>query len=297
MISDYGISIDDLILVSCTTVTKGRVDLIQHSIRSFLSQTYMCKEMIIVSQGTSEQNSVIRNMVLEHINIHFVEAPSKLTLGEMRNLSIELSHGDVICQWDDDDFYHPQRIMTQLKSMRGEFVASLYTRYLKYFSETKRIYMIDHLGGTDDYVDLLSREPYKKYLCGSVMFKKECFYKCENVLYPERGYQSNKQEDLNVLQKLIKIGKIASVDACEYCYVYHGGNVYDKQHHEMLFHKKLTGTQKQLIGCIDDIQRILKVAQVNGPVEVCTVPMLDLTNPSNFNIENNSQPIYTLLCK
>lgn len=277
-------------------VTKGRVDLVQHSIRSFLAQTYKYKELIIVSQGTSEQNSVISNMVLTYNNIHFIEAPSQLTIGEMRNLSIELSHGDVICQWDDYDFYHPQRIMTQFKSMRGGFVASLYTRYLKYFSETKRLYMIDNLGGTDDYVDLLMREPYKKYLCGSVMFRKECFHKSENVLYPERGPQSNRQEDLNVLQKLMKIGQIASVDSCDYCYVYHGGNVYDKKHHEMLFHKKLTGTQNQLIDCIEHIRLILKIAQVNVPVEVCTIPILDLTKP-HVNIENNSQPVYTLLCK
>lgn len=276
MLTDSGIAIDGLPLVSCVTVTAGRIDLIGAAIRCFLAQTYYNREMIIVSQGTSEQNFNIRSMTAKHDNIHFIEAPLRLTLGEMRNLSVEAAHGQVICQWDDDDFYHPNRIMTQFKHLRGSVIACLYTKYLKYFCDTGRMYMIDHSGGTEDYLNVLNSNPYKRYLCGSLMFWKSCFHECKNCLYPERGNQSDKEEDLNVLQKIMKIGVVSGVDVGhEYCYVYHGGNVYDRKHHEMIFHKKLTATQEQLLHSKPYIETMLRIAQVAAPVEVCTTPLLD----------------------
>jgi glycosyltransferase involved in cell wall biosynthesis len=150
MLSDKGISIDGLMFVSCITLTNGCIDLVEMAIKSFLSQTYVDREMIIVSKGNAEQNLNIRKMIEDDSDIHFVEVPSKLTIGETRNLSVELSHGDIICQWDEGCFYHPQRIVTQFKVLRGDAIASLF-------------------GCFDE----------------SVMFKKEFFHQADNLLYPE----------------------------------------------------------------------------------------------------------------
>jgi glycosyltransferase involved in cell wall biosynthesis len=232
--------------------------------------------MIIVSQGTSSQNNAIREMIIGHDNIHFVEAPKHLTLGRMRNLSVELSHGEFVCQWDDDDWYHPDRIMTQFRHLRGGAVASLYSKYLKYFADTQQMYMIDHLRGPQDYLDLCELHKHKKFLAGSIMFKKSFFHEFNNCLYPDGGWQSDKEEDLNVLQKLSKVGMIVPITSGhEYCYVYHGGNVYQRRHHEMLFHKKWTGTAEELIACKEHIEKILSVAQIKDLVEVCSTPLLD----------------------
>lgn len=276
MLSDGGISIESKQLVSCVTVTNGRVELIGSAIKCFLAQTYSPCELVIVSQGDRDQNLAIRNMIDGKTNIQFIEAPKHLTLGQMRNLSVELAHGDVICQWDDDDWYHPSRVMTQFRSIRGNAIASLYSKYLKYFRDTKKMYMIDHNSGTQDYLDLCKWHRHKQFLAGSIMFKKPFFHQFNNCLYPEGGHQSNKEEDLSVLQKLLKVGMVVQVNSgYEYCYVYHGGNVYERRHHEMLFHKKGTASKEELLGCKKEVELLLHSAQVNDIVEVCSTPLLD----------------------
>ena len=280
MWNDFGLTIEGSSLVSCVMVTNGRPDQIACSLKSFLSQTYQSKELIIVSQGSSEDNDKIQQMIYGHKSIEFVEAPKRLSLGGMRNLSVELAQGEIICQWDDDDYYHPNRILTQYKCLRGKHVASLYTQYLKYFADTGRLYLIDHLRGTDDYVKVMNQYPFKKYLCGSVMFRKSCFYEANNLLYPECGNQSDKEEDLNVLQRLMKMGEIAPVNVgYEYCYVYHGGNVYQRRHHELVFHKKYCADAERLLFFRSQIEHLLSIAGVTNPVDICSSPILDFDNP------------------
>jgi glycosyltransferase involved in cell wall biosynthesis len=272
MFTDSGMNIENFMLVSCVTVTTGRDSLIGSAIKSFQNQTYPNREMIIVSQGNQDQNSSIRSKIAGQDNIHFVEAPSRLTLGQMRNLSVELAHGELICQWDDDDLYHPNRITTQVRAIRGGCVASLYTKYLKYFDNTKKLYMIDHLRGADGYIKLLESHPYKKFLCGSILFRKELFHKFKNLLYPEGGDQSNKEEDLNVLQRIMSVGPVAPIDhGYEYCYTYHGSNVYDLRHHKMLFHHKFTAGEQELLACRSEIEVTLGMGDFDGPIDVCTM--------------------------
>lgn len=287
----YELSMDGLSLVSCVMVTTGRVDLISKSLRSFLLQKFPSKELIVVSQGSKEQNEIIKNLTAPHHNIQFVEAPKRLSLGEMRNLSVELALGEVICQWDDDDIYHPNRISTQFKALRYNTVASLYSSYLKYFVNKRTLYMIDHLRGSDDYVVEMNKNPYKKYLCGSIMFRKSCFHEVNNRLYPECGSQSQKEEDLNVLQRLMRMGEVSAVSCgYEYCYVFHGQNVYDSRHHEMLLHKKHIATMQELTACKTQIEDVLQIGGVQENVCVCTAPILDLHVQ---NLAVASQPVFT----
>ena len=45
-------------------------------------------------------------------------APSGLTLGELRNFSVQLARYPLVCQWDDDDLYHPRRLETQFAYLK-----------------------------------------------------------------------------------------------------------------------------------------------------------------------------------
>lgn len=290
MLCDSGVCGPELLLISCVTVTTGRHDLIQGAVQSFLAQTYPRREMVILSQGSPDANKRIEEYVKAYPNIQLVEAPSRLTLGEMRNASVELAHGDVICQWDDDDYYHPSRLAAQFKALRANAVASLYTAHLKYFADTGQLYMIDYLRGTEDYMKLCESHPYKRFLCGSVMFRKSCFYHAKNRLYPERGAQSGREEDLNVLQRLMQMGHITPVHTpFHYCYVFHGGNVYERHHHEMLFHKKHIATMDELMEQVNGIDDTLRASGVRRAVDICTSP------PLNFDIPDTSLVGETIL--
>ena len=233
--------INELKKVSCLMVTTGRLECIKKSVACYMRQTYSRKELVVICQGNDETNEDVRIYLdsLGRNDIQFVGAPLDLSLGAMRNLSLEISKGQIVCQWDDDDLYHPSRIVTQYKALMENpaHVASCYTKFFKSFVPSHEMYWVDWSKEIPDS---------HKYLCGSIMFPKEQFYNHFNMLYPEFGGQSSTEEDLNVLEKLMMCGEIAGVSEPQYIYVYHGSNTYDLDHHKMTINTKVS--QKSLAG-------------------------------------------------
>lgn len=100
-------------LVSCLCVTNNRVAFLERAIHCFLRQTYANKEILIVCLDSDKNTQ-------EYIGKYFSSNPMvklvcvddalNYTLGEIRNFSIKSAQGDYICIWDDDDFYHDERI-------------------------------------------------------------------------------------------------------------------------------------------------------------------------------------------
>jgi len=248
--------------ISCLTVTNGRYDLLKKSIYCYTQQTYKNRELIVVSQGNAETNAKIRNHIdsLSRDDIVFVEAPKRLSLGAMRNLSVEIATGPVLCQWDDDDLYHPQRVMAQYHALLGgNVVASLYTQHLKWFVDKGEMYWCDWS---------VERPQWRTMLCGSIMFHKELFYQFDNHLYPEAGKQSGREEDMNVLIKFSRIGKLAPVNyGHHYIYVFHGGNVYDLAHHRLVLEKRVIG-EHELRDKQDMLTKTFDLVRVDRPVNV-----------------------------
>jgi glycosyltransferase involved in cell wall biosynthesis len=137
-----------------------------------------------------------------------------------------LATGKIICQWDDDDLYHPERLMTQYNALRvnSNYVASAYCDFLKYYRNTGEIYWCDWSG---------ERIFSGRLLSGSVMFYKEMFgmFPC---FYPQSGSQCHVEEDLNVMNKLLSKGEVAPIwSGWHYVYMYHGSNTYDLAHHNL----------------------------------------------------------------
>lgn len=212
--------------ICCVMATNGRIDCIKKSVYCYLNQTYSNKSLLILSQGTESVNQEIQCYLksLSREDIQFFTAPQNLSLGGLRNTLVEMSQGDIICQWDDDDLYHPLRLITQYNCLRSNSgnVASLYCDFLKYFENSQELYWCDWSSNP---------VPSNRYLCGTVMFHKEVFAKFP-IFYPDHGSQCHVEEDLNALQKLVSIGSIGPVFAgYQYVYVYHGKNTYDIDHH------------------------------------------------------------------
>jgi len=215
--------------ISCLMVTTGRVDCLQRSVGCYLSQTYPNKELIVVSQGSDEVNHEIGQYLdgLQRSDILFETAPPHLTLGAMRNVSCELARGPVLCQWDDDDLYHPRRLFDQYQALRTHRsnAASAFGSFLKYFQHIQEIYWCDWSGEGCESCRLLP---------GSVMFYKRYFQKYQSLLYPVQGEQCHVEEDLNVLEKLLKCGRVVPVMGGHmYVYMFHGENTYNLAHHQL----------------------------------------------------------------
>lgn len=252
--------------ITCVTVTKGRVELLKKAIRCYMLQSYMNKNMVIVSQGSAEDNAAIaahlRSLGRSDITLYCVA--SDWCLGTLRNTSVEIATGEIICQWDDDDLYHPDRLMLQYNVLRRDsrHVASLYSDFLKYYRTSGDLYWCDWSG-----------EPIysHRYLCGSIMFHKRLFGMFP-IFYPQRGSQCHVEEDLNVLEKLQTKGDLAPVfSGWHYTYVYHGQNVYDLEHHNLTLNttwgKRVLDTE-QLLERRDLLEQAFPLLGVEGPVRI-----------------------------
>ncbi len=256
LLTKVGVDMLKISKISCLMIAKNQIEIIKRSTQCYLNQTYPTKELIILSQQSHDYNQEIKSYILslKRSDIHFIVAPTILTLGAMRNLSVELSTGSVICQWDDDDFHHPLRLSTQYSHLTQDgIVASLYTQYLHFFETTGEMYWVDR-----------SRKPKddQRYLPGTIMFSKTLFHRWDNLLYPEKGRQSQSEESWNVLQKLYSIGRIAPIkDGFQYIYTYNGNNTYNSDHYKIDIN--------QLV--LDIPQLIEKKNQISKSLSLCNV--------------------------
>jgi glycosyltransferase involved in cell wall biosynthesis len=89
-------------LISALCITYGRHHLLEESVESFLRQDYPHKELIIVND-LSEQT-----LIFNHPQVKIFNFKERFpTIGDKRNKSVELSKGDILIGWDDDDIYLP----------------------------------------------------------------------------------------------------------------------------------------------------------------------------------------------
>jgi glycosyltransferase involved in cell wall biosynthesis len=100
-------------LVSCLTVTKERLDLLPRAVTCFQQQSYPDRELIIVNDaedGTKEYVASLRDERIVYVRVE----QRGLRLGEQRNLALAHARGAYVAQWDDDDWYHLDRIAAQV---------------------------------------------------------------------------------------------------------------------------------------------------------------------------------------
>lgn len=99
-------------LISCIMPTYGRPDFVNESIAMFLSQDYPRKELLILNDCPEQ----IFECEIPGIEVFNFERRFN-SLGEKRNMAIELSRGELIAIWDDDDVYLPWRLSFSLHEM------------------------------------------------------------------------------------------------------------------------------------------------------------------------------------
>lgn len=100
-------------MVSCIMPTYNRRNFVPLALRYFLRQDYTDKELIILDDGSDP----VKDLIPEHSAISYVYLSEKITLGEKLNRAAEMSKGDIILQWDDDDWYAKNRISYQVNTL------------------------------------------------------------------------------------------------------------------------------------------------------------------------------------
>ena len=216
-------------MISCLMVTLSsphRIEYAKRSIDAYCGQTHADRELVVVADraapdGGHALSAYIRSLERDDIRIAIAAGP--LRLGGLRNLSIDLARGDVICQWDDDDLSHPERLEKQFAALEnGRHEAVYFEELLQYYPARGMLYLINWratpAGGHP----------------GTLMARRTA-----PIRYPESGEQATRGEDLAVALTLIDRGGVGYLRDAPHLYLYlsHGANTWDDGHHRMLSHE------------------------------------------------------------
>ena len=107
-------------LVTCTMVTRDRPHLAQRAIQCFLAQSYAPRELLIVNDGEQSYCDVIPTQLPDGVTITELHIASDhaYTLGELRNVALDNAVSEFVAQWDDDEWYHPDRLAIQISAIK-----------------------------------------------------------------------------------------------------------------------------------------------------------------------------------
>jgi glycosyltransferase involved in cell wall biosynthesis len=97
-------------LVSCIMPTRGRPQFVAQSIRYFLRQDYAPTELVIAYE--TDEDLPERT---DETNIKYVRTVPGSSIGAKRNAAVRISTGNIIAQWDDDDWYDCRRLAAQVE--------------------------------------------------------------------------------------------------------------------------------------------------------------------------------------
>jgi glycosyltransferase involved in cell wall biosynthesis len=109
--------------------TYNRRRFVGQAIWYFLRQDYAPCELIIIDDG----EDAVADLVPDDERIHYVHLPERLSVGAKRNLACEMSHGELIAHWDDDDWTAPQRLSVQVAELTASGADVCGARELLYY--------------------------------------------------------------------------------------------------------------------------------------------------------------------
>lgn len=203
-------------LISCICVTSNRPLLLQRAIACFERQTYSNRELVLSYPKSDVLTRKVAEQIAEISDIKMVilERPDEENLGIARNHAIEASNGSYVCIWDDDDWYHNDRIQHQYDAIKGSvFKACIFLNILLYDFESKETFFS------------LYRMWEGTLLCEKETLKKQLY------LDKARG------EDTAVVFSLYANNVLYNImeSPFMYVYIYHGNNTWGESHFNSYF--------------------------------------------------------------
>ncbi len=144
-------------------------------------------------------------LMIEFAAIEVPDSPRK-ALGTLRNLAVSAARGRYVCQWDDDDWYHPDRLSEQLAAIRESGrPACVLSRWTCVDAESHRAYISPHRAWE-----------------GSLLVERE-----QMVAYPDLAHG----EDTVAIDLLAERQKLCMLDRPDlYLYTFHNANTWGRSH-------------------------------------------------------------------
>jgi glycosyltransferase involved in cell wall biosynthesis len=214
-------------MISCLTVTLNRLVLLKEAIRCYCEQTYPNRELIIVTDGTPRYRQAISDYLRwlgrSDIRLICVDEPGK-PLGALRNISLDAANGPIVCQWDDDDLNHPQRLERQFEHLSAAAAdACCFTDQLQFFFNGRSLYWSDWRTSDAQGIEHL--------IPGTLMAHRNARFR-----YPETTPFARTGEDSVLLDQIATMGTVTPFEDAGFLniYSYHGRNVFDEVHHRRI---------------------------------------------------------------
>jgi glycosyltransferase involved in cell wall biosynthesis len=203
-------------LITCAVVTQeSRLQVLPRALECFRKQTYSRRELLIVFDGPTEFAQRME-ILAGATGARAVNCGSgRNTLGRLRNTCIEEARGELICQWDDDDIFHPLRLEVQLAALHESGADACYL--------ADQLYLFEQTG------ELFYRR--SPWIHGTPLFRRSV-----SCTYPEKGAAARRGEDQVFFRRLRHRHSITRVTGQGWLYVrvHHGQNTWDEPHHRRL---------------------------------------------------------------
>jgi predicted O-methyltransferase YrrM len=100
-------------LVTCVLPTFDRPEFVTRAVEYFLRQDYEPRRLIVVDDGSES----ICHLLPADERIEHVRLDRRQTIGAKRNAGCEAASGELIANWDDDDWMSPHRLTSQVQAL------------------------------------------------------------------------------------------------------------------------------------------------------------------------------------
>lgn len=195
-------------VVSCLMITMGRVRHCERAIHCYERQTYPNTELIVVDDSGKDLSRLLSSVP----NVLYVQLSptSSYVLGELRNIALEVARGKYLAQWDDDDWYHPERLRTQIAILEQGYDACCLQSTLMHVNTSEMV--------NKPYIGTLP-----KGIPGTIV------HRCDDqIRYPSLS----KGEDTEYLNKWCEKKYKIIPDRYRHLFIrcYHGDNTWSKDH-------------------------------------------------------------------
>lgn len=231
-------------MISCLMITQAsRLALARLAIGDFAAQTQAERELVIVHDSGEAFHAELCALAaaVPAAMVRVLRHSPGASLGRLRNAAVEAANGEFVCQWDDDDRCHPQRLSLQWQAMLREQADFCFLcDQLHWFPARGEMYW-------DDW----NRETWPLNLIpGTLLGRRERVPR-----YAEVARGEDTDALLHILRRGDRIARLRDAGWC-YVYVYHGTNTWDAGHHVAISRAKRYG-QARLLQREADLRRHL----------------------------------------
>lgn len=208
--------------VSCLMVTANRPQFVARAIALFEAQTYCQRELVIIDDGEVDLSHIVdRSPQRDLIRYYRLSSDSGLKLGQLRNKSIQVADGDWCIQWDDDEWYHPERIERQLNEAKKRGVGSSALKWT-----------LMHINESAETQNKLFRADTGIATPGTLLFRRDAHVEYRPLARNEDGFFMRE-----VCDKL-GLAVLGRDQSHLFIRVFHGANTWEMEHFLRRLHRR-----------------------------------------------------------